>query len=78
MCFVRISEQTVTLSLHIVSRLGLITDMERVCSAERTESLYSTDTSRPLRVNFYWCRKGTFIFLYNCITVRVEKHIKFT
>jgi len=47
MCFVWVSEQTVTFSLHIINRLDFITEVESVYSAVRTESLYYTDTSRP-------------------------------
>jgi hypothetical protein len=44
MCFVRISEQTATLTLQNLKRLVFITEVERVYSAVRTESLYETDT----------------------------------
>jgi hypothetical protein len=46
MCFVRISEQTATFALSNFKRLVLITEVESVYSAVRTESLYKTDTLR--------------------------------
>jgi len=50
MYFVWLSEQTVTFSLYIISRLVFITVVESVYSAVRTESLYKADTVRPLKV----------------------------
>jgi len=46
MSFVWLSEQTVTLALHITDRLTFMTEMESVYSAVRTESLYNRDTFR--------------------------------
>jgi hypothetical protein len=46
MCFVRISEQTAAFALQNIKRLVLITEVESVYSAVRTESLYKTDTLR--------------------------------
>jgi hypothetical protein len=43
MCFVRISEQTVTFALQNIRRLVFITEVESVYSAVRTESLYKID-----------------------------------
>jgi len=40
MCFVRISEQTANISLCIINRPDIITDVEIVYSAVRTDSLY--------------------------------------
>jgi hypothetical protein len=40
MCFVRISEQTATSALYKINRLVSITEVVRVYSAVRTESLY--------------------------------------
>jgi len=48
MCFVWLSEQTEPFSLYIINRSVFITVVESVYSAVRTESLYNTDTSRPL------------------------------
>jgi len=50
MCFVWLSEQTVTFALYIISRLVFITEVVGVYSAVRTGSLYKTDTSRALKV----------------------------
>ena len=50
MCFVRISEQTVTFALYIISWLVFITEVESVYCAVRIESLYNTDTIRLYRV----------------------------
>jgi hypothetical protein len=49
MCFVWISEKTVTFVLYIINRLDLIIEVETVYCAVRTENLYSynTDTFRP-------------------------------
>ena len=46
MCFVRISEQTVTFALYCMNWLVFITEMESVYCAVRIESLYNTDTIR--------------------------------
>jgi hypothetical protein len=51
MCYIRLSEQTVTFALYIINRLAFIAEVESVYCAVRTESLYNTDTSRPLKVN---------------------------
>ena len=51
MCFVLISEQTVTFALYIINRLVFITEMDSVYCAVSTESLTNTDTSHPYRVN---------------------------
>ena len=40
------SEQTATSALHNIYSLVLITEVESVYSAVRTESLYNTDTFR--------------------------------
>jgi len=42
MCFVCISEQTVTFVLYVINRLVFITEVKSVYSAVRTESLYNT------------------------------------
>ena len=47
MCFVRISEQTVTFVLYIIERLVFITEVECVYCAVNTEFLYNADTFRP-------------------------------
>ena len=47
MCFVWISEQTVSFAVYIFNSLVFITEMQSVYSAVRTESLYNTHTSRP-------------------------------
>jgi hypothetical protein len=44
MCFVRISEQTAAFALQNIKRLVIITEVESVYSAVRTEFLYKTDT----------------------------------
>jgi hypothetical protein len=51
MCFVWLSEQTVTFAFYTIKRLVFITEVESVYSAVRTEFLYKTDRSRPLNVN---------------------------
>jgi len=51
MCFVWLSEETVTFALYIIKRLAFITEVESVYCAVGTESLFNTDTSRPSRVN---------------------------
>ena len=50
MCFVWLSEQTVSFAVYMVNRLVFITEVESVYSAGRTETLYNTDTSRSARV----------------------------
>jgi len=40
MCFVLLSEQTVTFALYVINRLVFITEVESVYSAVRTGSLY--------------------------------------
>jgi hypothetical protein len=50
MCYVWLSEQTVTFALHIINRFGSITKAGSVYCAVRTESLYKTDTFRLWRV----------------------------
>jgi hypothetical protein len=52
MCFVWLSDQTVTFALYIIKTLVFITETECVYSAVRTEYLYNTDMSRTLRVNY--------------------------
>ena len=47
MCFVWLSEQTVTFALYIINRLVFITEVESVYCAVRNESLYNTETSCP-------------------------------
>ena len=47
MCFVWLSEETVTFALHIINILVFITEVESVYCAVQAESLYNTDTSRP-------------------------------
>jgi len=49
MCFVWLSEQTVTFALHNINRLISITKVESVYSAVQTESLYNTDTLSPFQ-----------------------------
>jgi len=49
MCFVWLSEQTVTFVLYIFNRLGFITEVESVYSAVRTESLYKADYVSSLK-----------------------------
>ena len=69
MCFVWLSEQRVTFSLSIFSRLVFITEVDSVYSAVRTESLYNIETSRPQRVNvtpaLYVARNFTIRLLIN-------------
>jgi len=50
MCFVWISQQTVTFALYNVNRLVFITEVDSVYSAAQTGSLYNTDKSRTLKV----------------------------
>jgi hypothetical protein len=52
MCFVWLSEQTVTFALYIIKIFVFITEAESVYSAVRTESLYNTDRSHTLKVQF--------------------------
>ena len=47
MCFVWISEQTVTFALFITNRLVFITEEECVYCAVRTAFLYNTDKLLP-------------------------------
>jgi len=47
MCFVWLSERTVTSALHTISRLAFITEADSVYSAVRTECFYNTDMFRP-------------------------------
>jgi hypothetical protein len=48
MCFVWLSEETVTFAaVYIINSLVFITDAESVYCAVRTESLYKIDTFRP-------------------------------
>jgi len=44
MCFVWLSEQTVTFALYFINGLVFITSVESVYSAVRTEYLYKADT----------------------------------
>ena len=46
LCFVWISEQTVTFALYCINWLVFITEMESVYCAVHIESLYNTDTIR--------------------------------
>jgi hypothetical protein len=46
MCFVWLSEQTVTFALYVINGLVFITEVESVYSAVRTES-YNKDKSHP-------------------------------
>jgi hypothetical protein len=59
MCFVWLSEQTVTFPLNIINRSIFMTKVESVYRAVRTESLYNTDTSRPSKVNKFLSSKPT-------------------
>jgi hypothetical protein len=43
-CFVWLSEQTVTFALYIINRLVFISEVESVYSAVRTECLCKADT----------------------------------
>jgi hypothetical protein len=52
MCFMWLSEQTVTFAVYIVNRLVFITKAESLYCAVRAESLYNMDTSRPLKIKF--------------------------
>jgi hypothetical protein len=51
MCFVWLSEQTVTFALYIINKPVFMTEVGSVYSAVQTEFLYNTDTSRPLGLN---------------------------
>jgi hypothetical protein len=48
-CFVQISEQTVTFASKNIKRLVFITEVESVYSAVRTESLGKTDYLSSLK-----------------------------
>jgi hypothetical protein len=50
MCFVWLSEQTITSALHIINRLVFITEVDSVYCEVHTESLYNKDTFRPQNV----------------------------
>ena len=52
MCFVWFSEETVTFDLHIINRLIILTEVECVYCAIRTESLHNTYFSL---INFTYC-----------------------
>jgi len=47
MCFVWLSEETVTFALYVFNRLVFITEVESVYCLVPTKSLYDTDTSFP-------------------------------
>jgi len=47
MCFVWLSEQTVTIALYIIDRLVFIAEVEIVYCAVRSGSLHNTAMSRP-------------------------------
>jgi hypothetical protein len=51
MCCVWLSEQTVTLPFTPLIGWFFIIEVESVYCAVRTESLYNTDKSRPLKVS---------------------------
>jgi len=51
MCFVWLSEQTVTFTLYVINSLLFVTEVVSDYSAVRTDSLYNTDKSRTLKVN---------------------------
>jgi hypothetical protein len=73
MCFVRLSEQTVTFALYIINRLVFITEVESVYSAVRTDFLYKT-----LHIVLWRFRKKNnnnnqqHTLYYNVITMRFE------
>ena len=48
-CFVRISEQTATFAFYSINWLIFITEMESVCCAVRTDSLYTADYVSSLK-----------------------------
>ena len=50
MCFVCLSEETVTFALYIINRLVFITEVESIYCAAHTESLHNTGTSCPYSV----------------------------
>jgi hypothetical protein len=50
MCFVWLSEQTVTFTLYVINRLLFATEVVSVYIAVRTDSLHNTDKSRTLKV----------------------------
>jgi hypothetical protein len=71
MCFVWISEQTVTFVWYIINRSVFIIETESVYSAVRTESLYNTDTFRPsgVKVILHMIHWQSFIYpLRNYVT----------
>jgi hypothetical protein len=47
LCFVWLSEETVTFAIYVINWLVFITEAESVYCAVRTESLYKIDTFRP-------------------------------
>jgi hypothetical protein len=53
-----LSELIVTFALYVINRLVFITEAESVYCAVLTESLYNTDTSRPLKVKLLCPRVG--------------------
>jgi hypothetical protein len=74
MSFVRISEQTETFALYNIKRLVFITEVERVYSAVRTESLYikqirfvfkGLNQFTPIKLTSL-----TFIHYFNSLTPR--------
>jgi len=50
MCFVCLSEETVTFALYIINRLVFITEVESAYCVVHTESLHNTGMSCPYRV----------------------------
>jgi len=54
LCFVRISEVTATFAAHVIRWLVFVTEEDSVYCAVRTECLYNTDTSRPLKGQLAW------------------------
>jgi hypothetical protein len=50
MCFVWLSEQTLTFALYIFNRLVFITEVESVYCAVRIESLYVGDSVSKLQI----------------------------
>jgi len=67
MCFVWLSEQTVTFTLYIIKRLVFITEVESVYCAVRSESSYNTDTSRPQKVK-------VFVQPFICLYLPINRH----
>jgi hypothetical protein len=59
-CFVWISEQAVTFASYIINRLVFIAEVESVCCAVRTESLYYSTDSLALK-GFTVIRKVGFL-----------------